>query len=178
MSTASTGFAQSPANPWTVTARPTIRASRQTGTIPAIAPFLCMASEMLGVDTDERISRTALSGDGLSPLVRAGPSRAARTARADAATSADLVTALPTITMSAPAAAACGAVAASRPPAAARGTDIPLRISESTSRGLFPLICWSMPTWALTMCTPIRSSSLALATGSGTLIRSPISLTP
>ena len=178
MSIASTGFAQSPAIVWTVTAFPAIFTFPQTEKISLIAPFRCMASLIFGVDTDSKISLISSSGFFLSILTSSGLSIAFLIAAAAAFTSAAFVILLPTSRMSAPAITASAAAAASRPPAAPIGSETFPAISLSRSTDFFPFICWSIPTCALRKWTPSLSSSTARSTGFVVLMKSAIIRTP
>ena len=90
-SIASTGFAQSPAKVWTVTAGPAIRSPGESATTPIIAPVRCIASVTFGAETVAKRSRISSSGDRASPRrSRAGrerglhpPGRGGRVGRAD-----------------------------------------------------------------------------------------------
>ncbi len=178
VSIASTVLAQSPSNVWTVTAGPTILRPGFTEKSPCMAPFRCMASLILGVDTRVSNCLVLASIEPRSLTADMGASMFWRILRAEAATSGVRTMLPPTITISAPANTASPDDLASRPPATAIGMCISFFICLSSSMGVMPVICMSMPTWMLMMSIPRPSSSLALATGSGTEMRSHMSFAP
>ncbi|KAF5051038.1 hypothetical protein DSECCO2_423350 [anaerobic digester metagenome] len=120
-SIASTGFAQSPATVRTVTALPTAFTRPQMETMPAIAPFRCMASVTFGAETASSKRRMTASWLSSSRGRISGRSIASLTRRAAPVTSAALMMFPPTMTIEAPATTASDAVSASSPPATAIG---------------------------------------------------------
>ncbi len=146
---ASTGFAQSPAMVLTVTARPTAFTLPQIETISIMAPFRCMASVTFGAETASSSRRMAASGLSSSRDRISGWSIASLTRRAAPVTSAALTMFPPTMTIEAPAATASDAVSASSPPATAMGMLTSPARRRRRSSDDSPIICWSIPTWAL-----------------------------
>ena len=151
LSIASTGFAQSPLDVCTVSARPTILCLCwiDWGTIPNMTPCLWNASEMLHVETLENASKRSSSEYFLARSVFIlAPAMALFTFSAAPLMSSVLIIAPPTMTSDAPASTYCPAFSAVIPPATATGMEtastIFLRMSIG---GSAPFIWVSMPIW-------------------------------
>lgn len=149
LSIASTGFAQSPLDVWTVSALPTIFClwARDCGRIPCMTPCLWKASDMLHVDTLPKASNRSCSEYFLARSVSTlAPSMAALMFLAAAVMSSVLRIAPPTMTSEAPASTYSPAFSAVMPPATATGIDVSATILLRTSAGgSSPLIWESMP---------------------------------
>ncbi len=173
-SIASTGLAQSPGYVRTVTAGPARRAPGTTGSRPGRSPDRCIASEMFGVETFPKISRSRSSPPRLNSSVAAGrrSAIARKIVRAASSASGDFVIAPPTMMMSPPASTASGAVSEFSPPATPTGRRVALRTRRRTSNGSRPRICSSIGVCTSTCATPHASHRAASPSGSGACTRS------